>query len=105
MIANSMDMKPGRWWRAVGPDGKMHAESSDEQEIRGFLRPGDTLQRIYVYEVKEEEWRDESDDGQARAQREADEADEDLEEALAKWRADPANLEPDYSGSSDEQNV
>lgn len=26
---------------------------------------------------------------------------EDLEEMLAKWRADPANPEPDYSGSSD----
>lgn len=28
---------------------------------------------------------------------------DDLEEMLAKWRQDPANLEPDYSGSSDAQ--
>ena len=48
---------PARWWRAVGADGELWCESSDEAEVRGSMRPGDTLQRLWQAEPIEE-WRD-----------------------------------------------
>ncbi len=47
---------PGKWWRAVAPDGSLWAESSNEREIRERMRPGDTLQRSFV--ALKSEWRD-----------------------------------------------
>ena len=48
---------PARWWRAVGADGELWCESSDEAEVRRNMRPGDTLQRLWWTEPNEE-WRD-----------------------------------------------
>lgn len=48
--------KMGRWWRAVGPDGELWAESSDEEEVRRLARPTDTVQNLW--EKHEREWRD-----------------------------------------------
>jgi hypothetical protein len=45
-----------RWWRVVGPDGELWMESSDPEECREAMRPGDTLQHLYAREDKE--WRD-----------------------------------------------
>lgn len=49
--------KPGRWWRVVTRKGRLRAESSDEEEIRGLARPGDRVQNLYVTE-QHGEWRD-----------------------------------------------
>jgi hypothetical protein len=49
------EWEPTGWWRAVAPDGSLWAESSNEDEVRERLRPGDTLQRHYV--VTDTEWR------------------------------------------------
>lgn len=43
---------PTGWWRVVGPDGELWAESSDEVEIRQRIRPGDIIQR-HMRHVKE----------------------------------------------------
>lgn len=51
------DLKPGRWWRVIGPDGRLWCETSDEDEAREAMRPGDQLQRLYRAEIHE--WRDE----------------------------------------------
>ena len=48
---------PTRWWRAVGADGELWCESSDEAEVRDSMRPGDTLQRLWETEPIRE-WRD-----------------------------------------------
>lgn len=45
-VCDALEFKPGRWWRALGPDGKLWCESSDEGEVRRSMRPGDTLWRI-----------------------------------------------------------
>lgn len=50
------EWKAQRLWRAVGPDGDLWAESSDEAEVRERARPGDTIQRFYVTEPRGE-WR------------------------------------------------
>lgn len=47
----------GRWWRVIGPDGELWCETSDGDEARESMRPGDTLQRIW--EREEQQWRDE----------------------------------------------
>lgn len=49
--------EPGRWWRVIAPDGSLWSESSDEEENRECMRPGDTLQRIFD-SVIAREWRD-----------------------------------------------
>ena len=49
--------RPGRWWRLVADDGRVLAESSDEEEIRGFASPGDRVERLFEYEPPEPEWR------------------------------------------------
>jgi len=51
---------PTKVWRVTGPDGVMHAESSNEAEIRGFKRPGDRLERLWRAEILISEWREES---------------------------------------------
>jgi hypothetical protein len=46
-------LEPGRWWRVIDADEKLWCETSSEDEARGFVRPGDRLQRRsegYVYE-------------------------------------------------------
>lgn len=45
-----------RLWRAVGPDGDLWAEASDEAEVRERARAGDTIQQFYVTEPRGE-WR------------------------------------------------
>lgn len=35
--------EPDGWWRVTASDGSIWAESSDEQECRGLVRPGDKL--------------------------------------------------------------
>jgi hypothetical protein len=46
---------PTRWWRAVGPDGKLWCESSDEAEVRERSRPTDTIERLW--QQTRYEWR------------------------------------------------
>lgn len=46
----------GRWWRVLGPDGKLWNETSSEEEARESMRPGDRLQRLWLAEKRE--WRD-----------------------------------------------
>jgi hypothetical protein len=48
--------KPGRWWRVLR-NGQLWSETSDEEEARSAMKPGDKLQRLYYYEATE--WRDE----------------------------------------------
>jgi hypothetical protein len=45
---------PTRWWRAVAPDGSVWCESSNEQEVRERMRPGDTL--LQLEERTEQRW-------------------------------------------------
>ena len=47
--------EPGRWWRVIAPNGTLWCETSDEQEARDALRPGDTLFR--QWQRTEQEWR------------------------------------------------
>lgn len=49
------DYQPGRWWRVTAPDGSLWCETSDEDEARQALRPGDTLERLFV--LTRSEWR------------------------------------------------
>jgi len=49
------DWEPGRWWRVVAPDGSLWCETSDEDEARAAVRPGDELQR--QWRRLEQEWR------------------------------------------------
>lgn len=58
---NALKSDPPEWqahrlWRAIGPDGDLWAESSDEAEVRERARPDDTVQRFYVTEPRGE-WR------------------------------------------------
>lgn len=48
-------MKPGRWWKVVGPDGELWCQTSSESEARESMRPGDTLYRSGIEML--EEWR------------------------------------------------
>ena len=50
------EWKADRWWRAVGPDGSVWCESSNEAEVRERARPDDTIQRFYMT-VPTGEWR------------------------------------------------
>jgi len=54
--AGPVEWEAQRLWRAVGPDGDLWAESSDEAEVRERARPGDTIQRFHVT-VPRGEWR------------------------------------------------
>lgn len=47
--------RPTRWWRVIAPDGSVWAETSDEDEARSRVRPGDRLERLF--ERRETEWR------------------------------------------------
>ena len=49
-------MEPHRLWRAIGPDGELWCESSNEAEVRARAREGDTVQQLWQ-EVRTE-WRD-----------------------------------------------
>lgn len=49
------DWQPGKWWRVTAPDGSLWAETSDEEDARSRMRPGDVLQRMYV--LADSEWR------------------------------------------------
>lgn len=49
------EWEPGRWWRVIAPDGSLWCETSDEDEARGHMRPGDTLFR--QWQRPEYEWR------------------------------------------------
>jgi hypothetical protein len=52
----SDDWQPTRWWLVNDPDDKLWCETSDEQEARERMRPGDTLSRLWRRE--EFEWRE-----------------------------------------------
>lgn len=54
--AGSVEWKADRWWRAVGPDGEVWAESSNEAEVRERARTSDTIERFYITEPRGE-WR------------------------------------------------
>jgi hypothetical protein len=43
------DWQPDGWWRVIDANGKLWSESSNEQENRERMRPGDTLQRHECY--------------------------------------------------------
>ena len=58
--AEDDEWEPWRWWRVTAPDGTLWCETSDEQEARSSVRPGDTLERLW--RRVEEEWRLESGD-------------------------------------------
>lgn len=51
------DYQPTPWVRLTNADGKIKAETSDDEEIRPFIGPGDTVHRLYV--KQETEWREE----------------------------------------------
>lgn len=46
---------PGRWWLVEAPDGSLWCETSDEDEARSRMRPGDTLYRSW--HRSQDEWR------------------------------------------------
>jgi hypothetical protein len=46
---------PGRWWRVLGRNGALWAETSDELEARAAMRPGYRLERQWV--TTRSEWR------------------------------------------------
>ena len=46
-----------RWYRVVDEAGKLWGETSDLDEARECMRPGDTLQLLWARE--DTEWRDE----------------------------------------------
>ncbi|MFI8590130.1 hypothetical protein [Dietzia maris] len=39
--------RPTRWWRVIGADNQLWAETSNEVEARSRMRPGDTLYRLW----------------------------------------------------------
>lgn len=39
------DWHPDGWWRVLAPDGSLWCETSDEQEARKSMRPGDQLEQ------------------------------------------------------------
>ena len=49
------EWEPGRWWRVIAPDGSVWDETSDEEDAREHMRPGDTLFR--QWQRPEYEWR------------------------------------------------
>ena len=51
------DMQPGRWWRVLDTDGTLWCETSYEAETRGEVRPGRTLQRLWLPIPGDNEWR------------------------------------------------
>lgn len=52
------EWEPTRWWRAIGPDDELWAESSDEEEIRQLARSGDRIEHLWQT-VPIREWRPE----------------------------------------------
>lgn len=48
---------PTRWWRAIGPDGEIWCESSNEQEVRDSARGDDRVENLWSTEP-EYEWRE-----------------------------------------------
>jgi len=52
--AEARELVPGRWWAVMAPDGSTRASTSDEDEARANLRPGDTLLRQFVTPTREE---------------------------------------------------
>lgn len=49
--------EPGRWWQVRDPDEELWLETSSEAEARREILPGQTLHRLYEYEVRKSEWR------------------------------------------------
>lgn len=46
--------EPTRWWKVVGPDGRLWCETSSEKEARTSMRDGDKIYRLF--EKKEQQW-------------------------------------------------
>lgn len=46
MVSNQWEAT--KWWRVIDAEGKLWCETSVESEARNRMRPGDTLQRMYV---------------------------------------------------------
>jgi cytochrome P450 len=55
-------MVPVSLWRVIADDGSVWCETSDEQEARRTMRPGDNLMRWWVAEF--DEWREEEVDSE-----------------------------------------
>lgn len=54
-----IEFEPTRWCRVLDKDGKIYAESSDEEEIREAAKEiGQTPQRLYEKKIMASEWRD-----------------------------------------------
>lgn len=53
-----MSWNPSRWWRVIDSEGHLWAETSDEAEARARMRPGDILQRLWVFVQEDKQWRD-----------------------------------------------
>jgi hypothetical protein len=58
---NDHGWQPGRWWRVLAPDGSLWCETSDEDEARSAMRPGDVLQRFWQRTLTE--WRPDGQEG------------------------------------------
>lgn len=57
-MSREFDWQPGRWWSVWAPDGSLWCETSNEQEARDAMRPGDRLFRQWVRtetELREEQ--------------------------------------------------
>lgn len=50
------EWEPGRWYRAVAPDGTLWLETSNPDEVSDRARHGDRLERLYD-SVQRHEWR------------------------------------------------
>lgn len=61
-LAAEVVWEPDRWWRVTAPDGELWCETTDEQEARANVRPGDTLARLFIMTVSRTEWRREEAD-------------------------------------------
>jgi hypothetical protein len=48
-----LQMQPTKWWRVIAPDGSLRAETSNEDDARQRVRPGDTLQRLYMAQTSQ----------------------------------------------------
>lgn len=50
------EWEPGRWYRAVAPDGSLWLETSNPKEVHERARPGDRLERLW-HTTEQNEWR------------------------------------------------
>lgn len=56
---SEVEMVPGKWYRLVGKQGELKAETSDREEALGFMEEGDILYRMWVPDPSYYVWRPE----------------------------------------------